>query len=71
MLFCADLKKFQSIKELGGLKQPKKETGDEEKCKKKAVKGEPERNEIYPKTKSECQKNSKMSVKKERVPSDK
>ena len=49
------------------LKQPKKEVEEEEKCRKKTIKKELDGNGINAKTKSECLKKAKMSVKKEKV----
>ncbi|KAM4563509.1 N-glycosylase/DNA lyase isoform 1-T2 [Odontesthes bonariensis] len=40
VLFCADLKKFQSLKEAAHLKQPKEEEEEGEKCRKSTIKRE-------------------------------
>ncbi|XP_041861061.1 N-glycosylase/DNA lyase isoform X1 [Melanotaenia boesemani] len=58
--------KFQSLKETAHLKQPKKEE-DKGICKKTKIKRELDGNGTNTKTKSECQKKAKLSVKKERV----
>uniref|UniRef100_A0A1A7WQ57 N-glycosylase/DNA lyase n=2 Tax=Iconisemion striatum TaxID=60296 RepID=A0A1A7WQ57_9TELE len=59
VLFCADLKKFQSMKETACVKQPKKEEGFK-KCKTSQTKRGKD-----VKTKPESQKRAKMCVKKE------
>ncbi|XP_019951961.1 N-glycosylase/DNA lyase isoform X2 [Paralichthys olivaceus] len=70
VLFCADLKKFQKLKEMP-LMQPKKEEEEEEEigiaCKKGKIKTEENVAVKRAKTKSACHKKAKMSVKKERV----
>ncbi|XP_061591882.1 N-glycosylase/DNA lyase [Cololabis saira] len=63
VLFCADLKKFQSIKETARLKQPKKEAEDE----KMTVKRELDGDGTNIKTKSARQKKARISVKKEKL----
>lgn len=67
VLFCADLKKFQSLKETAHVKLPKNEEDDKEQLKKTKVKRELEGNGTKTETKSGCQKKSKLSVKKEKV----
>lgn len=70
VLFCSDLKKFQSLKETAHLKQPgKDEDGEEEKmpCKKTKVKTECTGTVGNLKTKPACHKEVKISVKKEPV----
>ncbi|XP_034445825.1 N-glycosylase/DNA lyase-like [Hippoglossus hippoglossus] len=66
VLFCADLKKFQKLKEM----QPKKEEEDEEEIgeesKKTKIKTQANVAVKRSKTKSACHKKAKMSVKKER-----
>ncbi|KAM4737798.1 N-glycosylase/DNA lyase isoform 1-T2 [Anableps anableps] len=64
VLFCADLKKFQSLKEMTNLKQPKKEEEREGQC--KELKRELDGHEKK-KSKLERQKKAKMSVKTEEV----
>ncbi|XP_015239211.1 PREDICTED: N-glycosylase/DNA lyase [Cyprinodon variegatus] len=66
VLFCADLKRFQNLKEMS-LKQPKKEEEHEEKCKEIKIKREFDGQEKKTKSKSERQKKAKMSVKTEEV----
>uniref|UniRef100_A0A3P9JI95 N-glycosylase/DNA lyase n=1 Tax=Oryzias latipes TaxID=8090 RepID=A0A3P9JI95_ORYLA len=61
VLFCADLKKFQNLKEMGHVKQPKKEKETHKRCKK--TKKDFDGNKI--KTESEYRKKAKISVKKE------
>ncbi|XP_005740581.1 N-glycosylase/DNA lyase [Pundamilia nyererei] len=70
VLFCSDLKKFQSLKEMAHLKQPvKDEDGEEEKmpCKKTKVKTECTGTVGNLKAKPACHKKAKISVKKEPV----
>ncbi|XP_063320201.1 N-glycosylase/DNA lyase [Pelmatolapia mariae] len=70
VLFCSDLKKFQSLKETAHLKQPvKDEEGEEEKmpCKKTKVKTECTGTVGNLKAKPACHKKAKISVKKEPV----
>ena len=65
VLFCADLKKFQKLKEMP-LMQPKKEEEDEEEIGigSKKTKIKTQENVAV---KSACHKKAKMTVKKERV----
>ncbi|XP_029910626.1 N-glycosylase/DNA lyase [Myripristis murdjan] len=70
VLFCADLKKFQKLKEMSPLKQWKKEEEEEEvekKTVKKKTKMKMEENVTVKdvKPKSACQRKAKMSVKNE------
>lgn len=69
VLFCADLKKFQKLKEMPHLKKPKEEEDAEEErmvaCKKTKIKTE--ENVTVKKNKSACHKRAKKSVKEERV----
>nr|XP_046251790.1 N-glycosylase/DNA lyase [Scatophagus argus] len=66
VLFCADLKKFQQLKEIPHLKQLQKEENDEEQiCKKTKMKTE--ENKTAKKTKSTCHKKTRTSVKNEKV----
>ncbi|XP_056239899.1 N-glycosylase/DNA lyase [Seriola aureovittata] len=72
VLFCADLKKFQKLKEIP-LMQPKKEEEDRDEeetriaCKKTKMKVEENQAVKHMKTKSACHKKAKMTVKKEKV----
>lgn len=63
MLFCADLKKFQKLREVPNLK--KEEDDEEEKIHKKKIKTAENRTVKNEKTKSSCHKKAKMSVKDE------
>lgn len=67
VLFCADLKKFQNLKEMTSSKQPKKEEEEEleGKCKKLKIKREFDGHVKKKKPKSQQQKKAKMSVKTE------
>ncbi|XP_017264919.1 N-glycosylase/DNA lyase [Kryptolebias marmoratus] len=65
VLFCADLKKFQSLKEMACFNQPKKEEEEEEKSRKTKIKRETDGHGIN--MKSENQKKAKMGVKEERT----
>lgn len=66
VLFCADLKKFQNLKEMTSSKQPKKEEEElEGKCKKLEIKREFDGHVKKKKPKSQQQKKAKMSVKTE------
>lgn len=71
VLFCADLKKFQSLKEIAHLTQSKKEEERKDErvvvCKKTKVKREYNESMKNLKTKSACHKKAKMSVKTEMV----
>ncbi|XP_029994908.1 N-glycosylase/DNA lyase [Sphaeramia orbicularis] len=71
VLFCADLKKFQNLKQAPDLKQPKKEEYDEgedaAECKKAKIKTEGNGTVKNRKTKSASHKKAKVSVKKEDV----
>ncbi|KAG7520577.1 N-glycosylase/DNA lyase [Solea senegalensis] len=72
VLFCADLKKFQKMKETLCLVQPKKEEEDEEEevrttCKKTKMKTEGKETVKHGKTKSACCKKATKCVKNERV----
>ncbi|KAM9855804.1 N-glycosylase/DNA lyase [Aulostomus maculatus] len=64
VVFCADLKKFQKLKDLPNVKRPKTEEGSEDEwrvaCKKTKVKTQMN-------MKSRCKRKSKMPVKEERV----
>lgn len=65
MLFCADLKKFQKLKEVPHLNQPQKEENEEEMgqaCKKTKIKTEENETVKNMKTKSACHRKAKMSV---------
>ena len=70
-MFCADLKKFQKLKEKPDLKKPKKEEDDEEErmvaCKKTKIKTEENGTVKNRKTKPACSKRAKKSVKDEKV----
>ncbi|XP_078111422.1 N-glycosylase/DNA lyase [Sander vitreus] len=65
VLFCADLKKFQKLKEMPHLKRPKKEENDEEElrvaCKKTQIKTEENGTVKNMKTKSAHHKKAKTS----------
>ncbi|XP_008287738.1 N-glycosylase/DNA lyase [Stegastes partitus] len=69
VLFCADLKKFQSLKEMAHLKQPKQEDVEERiaACKKPKMKREYNGTVKNLKTEPACHKKAKISVKKEKV----
>ncbi|XP_044208327.1 N-glycosylase/DNA lyase [Thunnus albacares] len=71
VLFCADLKKFQKLKETLHLKKPKKEEDSEEErmvaCKKTKIKTEENGTVKNRKTKPACHKRAKKSVKDEKV----
>ncbi|MED6249557.1 hypothetical protein ATANTOWER_016038 [Ataeniobius toweri] len=67
VLFCADLKKFQNLKEMIRLKQSKKKELCEGNCKKFKIKREFDGHEKKKKPKSERQKKAKMSIKTEEV----
>ncbi|XP_027881259.1 N-glycosylase/DNA lyase [Xiphophorus couchianus] len=67
VLFCGDLKKFQNLKEMTGLKQPKNEEEHERECKGLKIKREFDLHQKKKKPKSERQKKAKMSVKTEEV----
>ncbi|XP_070695606.1 N-glycosylase/DNA lyase [Pempheris klunzingeri] len=66
VLFCADLKKFQKLKEIPHVKQPRKEENGEEDtgvaCKKTKIKTEENGTVKDIKTKSACRKKAKVSV---------
>lgn len=65
MLFCADLKKFQSLKEGACFNQLTKEDEKEEKSRKHKIKRELEGHGLN--IKSEYQKKTKVCVKEERT----
>ncbi|XP_044067858.1 N-glycosylase/DNA lyase [Siniperca chuatsi] len=66
VLFCADLKKFQKLKDMLHLKQPQKEENGEEEtsvaCKKMKIRTEENGTVKNKKTKSVCHKKAKMSA---------
>lgn len=71
VLFCADLKKFQNLKEKSHLKQPKEEEPHQDerlaKCPKTTVKRESSSTVKKLKSQSSCHKKAKLSLKKEKV----
>lgn len=70
-MFCADLKKFQNLKETLHQKKPKKEEDDEGErmvaCKKTKIKTEENGTVKNRKTKSACHKSTKKAVTDEKV----